>query len=153
VEGVGEMAGWPHHQDIEMSRRILRDFIVKDEVYALVLKEEDKVIGSLGLHDRRKVSDYPGAVQREIGYVLSQSYWGRGLMPEAVQAAIRYAFEDLGADALWCCHFAHNARSRRVIEKCGFRFYRDSVQEAPLLGKVFDDKIYLITKADYAERG
>ena len=147
VEGVGEMAGWPHHESIDVSRRILQGFIKADDVYALVLKDENKVIGSLGIHDRKY--NYDADVQREIGYVLSKAYWGRGLVPEAVQAAIKYAFEEIGADVLWCGFFNHNAQSRRVNEKCGFRFYCDEKHEAKALGKTFDGKRYIMTKEDF----
>jgi len=146
--GVGEMAGWPHHTDKEVSRSILKSFIENGDVYAVVLKENDKVIGSLGIHNRTD-PDYKADVQREIGYVLSKIYWGMGLAAEAVEEAIKYAFEELKADVLWCCHFTTNPQSKRVIEKTGFKFYRDGVFEAKLLGKVFDDKKYIITRSDY----
>lgn len=149
VEGVGEMAGWPHHTDIEISRSILQDFIDKDEVYAIVLKENNKVIGSLGIHTRTVDEVYQDKNNREIGYVLSKDYWGRGLVPEAVKAAIQYAFEEIQVDVLWCGHFDINHRSQRVIEKCGFRFYGDGVYEAKQLGTTFTDKRYLITREDY----
>jgi len=35
VEGVGEMAGWTHHQNIEESRRILSHFIDGKHTFAL----------------------------------------------------------------------------------------------------------------------
>ena len=149
VPGVGEMAGWPHHTNIDVSRGILKKFIDGGNEYALVLKSENKVIGSLGIFDRAPVESYKAGVQREIGYVLSRAYWGMGLMPEAVQEVIRYAFEELGVDALWCGHFLENDQSRRVVEKSGFKFYCDSKFEAKQLGKIFDDKKYILTKEDY----
>lgn len=45
-------------------------------------------------------------------------------MPEVVQAVIRYLFEVENLDFLICGHFECNGRSRRVIEKCGFRYSR-----------------------------
>lgn len=45
-------------------------------------------------------------------------------MPEAVQAVIRYLFKVENLDFLICGHFECNGRSRRVIEKCGFRYSR-----------------------------
>lgn len=149
IPGVGEMAGWPHHEDKEVTKSILKDFIEKDEVYALVLKENNKVIGSLGIHNRKKDENYKGNIQREIGYVLSKDYWGKGLMPEAVKAAIKYAFEEVNVDVLWCGHFASNNQSRRVIEKCDFKFYSEGIYEAKLLNKSFEEKIYILTKKDY----
>lgn len=150
VEGVGEKAGWPHHTDVEVTKKILHEFIEKDEVYAVVLKDTNKVIGSLGLHHNSFDPEaYPDAVQRELGYVLAKPYWGKGLMPEAVKAAITYAFEELKLDVLWCGHFEENHQSCRVIAKSGFRFYKDGVYEAKQLGKSFVDKKYIMTKADY----
>ncbi|MDD7735810.1 MAG: GNAT family N-acetyltransferase, partial [Bacillales bacterium] len=49
VEGVGEKAGWHHHQTKEKTKEILDIFIKEDKVFALVDKEKNKVIGSLGV--------------------------------------------------------------------------------------------------------
>ncbi len=126
VPGVGEMAGWNHHRSEEESRRILQSFITGKKTLALELKENGKVIGSLGIE---RIGNDPHPVEklgREIGYVLSKNYWGRGLMPEAVMAVCSYCFSVLGYDYLTCGHFIRNGQSRRVVEKCGFRFYGGS---------------------------
>ena len=149
VEGVGEMAGWPHHANIETSKEILKGFIANDDVYAIVIKEQNKVIGALGVHNKSRDSSYKADLQREIGYVLNKAYWGRGLMPEAVRGVIKYAFEELNVDILWCAHFSTNPQSKRVIEKSGFRFYGDGIYKAKALNKSFEDKIYIMTKEDY----
>ncbi len=128
VEGVGEKAGWNHHQSIEESRTILELFIKNKKTFALELKENGKVIGSLGLEPRDEDAGLPSKLQgREIGYVLSKDYWGRGLMTEAVKAVIDYCFSVLNYDYLTCGHFDHNDRSRRVVEKCGFQFMKNVV--------------------------
>ncbi len=125
IPGVGEMAGWPHHETRETSRTILNMFIREKKTFALEWKENGKVIGSLGLEELSPDPIESGRQGREIGYVLSRDFWGRGLMPEAVQAVISYCFENLHYDYLTCCHFLRNSQSRRVIEKCGFRYVRD----------------------------
>jgi len=61
---------------------------------------------------------------REIGYVLSKDYWGRGLMPEAVKAVIQYLFEAENLDFIIAGHFKRNAQSARVIQKCGFAYIK-----------------------------
>lgn len=128
VEGVGEMAGWNHHRSMEESWRILGLFISGKKTFALELKENEKVIGSLGLEPRDEDAGLPEELQgREIGYVLSRDYWGRGLMPEAVRAVIDYCFRELSFDYLTCGHFDRNDRSRRVVEKSGFRFLKNVV--------------------------
>lgn len=62
---------------------------------------------------------------REIGFVLSKNYWGLGLMAEAVNAVIAYLFNDIKLDLIICGHFKRNYQSKRVQEKCGFKYYKD----------------------------
>ena len=126
VDGVGQMAGWMPHKSIEESREILDMFIREKKTFAL--EYEGTAIGSLGIETYAE-SRYPELALadkrgREIGYVLSKDYWGRGLMPEAVRAVIRYLFEDVGLDFIMVGHFTRNQRSRRVIEKCGFTYVK-----------------------------
>lgn len=49
VDGVGQLAGWNPHKSIEETQDILNSFIEKKKVFALQLKENSKVIGSLGI--------------------------------------------------------------------------------------------------------
>jgi ribosomal-protein-alanine N-acetyltransferase len=124
VDGVGQMAGWTPHRSTEESAMILRSFIQHKKTFAL--EYQGKVIGSLGIETYNE-DDHPelDALQgREIGYVLSKDHWGKGLMPEAVHAVIRWLFEKEQLDFLLAGHFDHNLRSGRVIEKCGFQYIR-----------------------------
>ena len=130
VDGVGQMAGWEPHESLEVSQMILNLFIEEKKTFALVNKSNGKVIGSLGLEsgERRELDAvFADKKGREIGYVLSKAYWGKGLMPEAVDRVIQYAFEEQGWDFLLCGHYNENHQSRRVIEKCGFQFYKDII--------------------------
>jgi len=125
-DGVGQMAGWNPHRDIEESRMILSLFIHGKHVFAL--EYQGKVIGSLGIEEYKE-ENYPelDVLQgREIGYVLSKAYWGQGLMPEAVQAVIDWLFHEERLDFIIVSHFDRNTQSKRVIEKCGFRFIKNS---------------------------
>jgi ribosomal-protein-alanine N-acetyltransferase len=148
VPGVGEMAGWPHHETIETSKQILRSFIDENEVFALYHKAGRKVIGSLGLHHSWANEDerYKILKIKEVGYVLSKDYWGQGLVTEAVSAVIDYCFEKLGVEAFTCGHFKENNQSRRVIEKCGFEFVKESEFYARQLDKNFEDMKYILIR-------
>ena len=124
VDGVGQMAGWNPHRNMEESQKILSSFIAGKKVFALEYR--GKVIGSLGVEKYRE-DLYPelDALQgREIGYVLSKAYWGQGLMPEAVRAVINWLFHVEKLDFIICGHFVRNNQSRRVIEKAGFRYIK-----------------------------
>lgn len=127
---VGPRAGWNPHPNKEESLRILHRFITGKKTFAIVYKENNKVIGSLGVefYDLEdKLTEFNSYNGRSIGYVLSKDYWGQGLMPEAVKAVIDYLFNQLNYDFLLSGHFDFNDRSRRVQEKCGFIPYRKIV--------------------------
>lgn len=47
-------------------------------------------------------------------------------MPEAVQAAIHYLFENVNLDFIIAGCFEWNYRSARVIEKCGFQYIKNN---------------------------
>lgn len=144
VDGVGQRCGWLPHKDIEESGRILAMFIEEKKTFALELKENGKVIGSVGLETRDADLGIPEELQgREIGYVLNKDYWGRGLMPEAVKAVIDYCFIELDFDWLTCGHFLWNDQSRRVVEKCGFQYVKDVVNHTRF-GTEEETKLYLL---------
>lgn len=135
VDGVGEMAGWRHHESIEITREILDLFINEDKTFAIILRENNKVIGSLGVEEygrEEALSEFYDYNGREIGFVLSRDYWGRGIMPEAVGAVIDYLFCVLNLDFLTCGHYDFNLQSKRVQEKCGFKPYRKLCMETRL---------------------
>ena len=135
VPGTGEAAGWPHHKDKDESLYRVKKFIAEKHTFALVYKENNKVIGSLGVENyamEDKLTEFNGYKGREIGYVLSRDYWGKGLMPEAVKLVIDYLFNKLNYDFLLCGHFDKNNRSCRVQDKCGFIPYRKLVFDTNL---------------------
>lgn len=65
----------------------------------------------------------PGRDVRRIDLCIGEpELWGRGLGSEAVDALVRFGFEQQRADALFACSVSDsNPRSRRVFEKNGFR--------------------------------
>ncbi len=150
VDGVGQMAGWAPHESIEISRRILESFISGKKVFAL--EHEGNVIGSLGIewYPEDKFPEFSQLKCREIGYVLSKDYWGRGLMPEAVGEVIRYLFEDLGADAIFCGYFVRNRQSARVQEKCGFKHY-STIKYQTRMGTVEDTEVNILYRKDWED--
>ena len=124
VDGVGQMAGWTPHKSIEESREILQMFVNGKIEFALEFN--GKVIGSLGIapYKEKELPEFEKLRGRELGFVLSKDYWGRGLMPEAVQAVIKYLFEIVALDFIVCGHFVENYQSQRAQEKCGFKHYK-----------------------------
>lgn len=124
VEGVGEMAGWKHHSSINESRVILNNLILHKKVFAIVYG--NKVIGSIAIkeYNEKRLPEFNEKKAREIGFVLSKDYWGRGLMTEVLTRVVDYLFLDLELDIIICGYFDFNKRSKRVQEKLNFKYYK-----------------------------
>ena len=124
VDGVGQMAGWNPHSNMEESKAILSRFIEGKHVFAL--EYQGKVIGSLGVeaYNEENYPELDNLQGRELGYVLSKAFWGNGFMPEAVKAVIEWLFNDVKLDFILVGHFDWNVQSKRVAEKCGFQYIK-----------------------------
>lgn len=143
---VGPAAGWPVHTSEKNSLEIIRAVLSDPFTFAVTVKGEGRAVGSIGAFPPRGCG---GSDELEIGYWLGVPYWGRGYMPEAVKRLMRLCFEDLDCRRVWCRHFAGNDKSRRVIEKCGFR--REFLRESAIapLGERKIEYIYSITAAEW----
>lgn len=147
---VGPNAGWTPHKNEQESRSIVRMFIENNDTYAIVLKAENKVIGSIGIHFRIPDESFKNLKQREIGYVLNPKYWGNGYVPEAVKRIIQFGFEEKALEMIWCGHYDFNHNSKRVVEKCGFnyRFTRE-VKRKLFDNSIVNELFYNITREEY----
>lgn len=148
VDGVGQMAGWLPHKNIEESKAILTRFIKEKRTFAL--EYQGQVIGSLGIGQYNEEKFPAFADQRccEIGFVLAKDHWGKGLMTEAVRAVINYLFTDQNCDVIFCDYFWHNQRSRRVQEKCGFHHLTD-IKYTAKTGVVEETAVNILRKEEW----
>ena len=136
---VGPAAGWAVHKDEADSLHILRTVLMNDEkaaneiTWAVTIKGSDEPVGSIGIFPS-EVS--LGEGEPEIGYWIGVPFWGRGLIPEAVECLLDRCFTRLGRTGVWCGYYDGNDQSRRVMEKCGF-VYHHTVPEVDcaLLGE------------------
>lgn len=123
---VGPVAGWQAHTGVENSREIIRNVLSGEHTFAVVDRETDEPVGSIGLMIGAESNIGITEQEGEIGYWVGAPYWGRGFIPEAVLCMLRYGFETCGLRRIWCGYFDGNRKSRRVQEKCGFRYHHTS---------------------------
>ncbi len=147
---VGPAAGWPVHTSVENSREIILNVLSNPETYAVCLKENGNVIGSIGLKMGNATDMTDRNDECELGFWLGKPFWGQGLIPEAVHKILFHAFENLGMRAVWCGYYDGNTKSSRVQEKCGFKYHHTTKDvEVPLLGEVRVGHVSLLTKQDW----
>lgn len=139
---IGPIAGWPVHTSVANSRDNITDFLQIEGTYAVTDRHSGKLLGAVGLKlGEDSVSRYDD--EPEIGYWIGKPYWGQGLIPEASQALIDLAFNELHFKAIWLCHRADNPQSARVAEKLGFTPV-STRQIKDLTGKLVPDVVNVL---------
>ncbi len=141
---VGYPAGWIAHTSVENSRDIILNVFSAPDIFAVCLKENGKAIGSIGFH-RNDLAEEDD--EYELGYWIGKPFWGQGIITEASCEMLRYAFENLKMNRIWCGYYEGNERSRRVQEKLGFVYQRrtDGL-EVSLLKEIRTGHSNLMTK-------
>jgi RimJ/RimL family protein N-acetyltransferase len=101
----------------------------------LMVEREGVVIGDLMLKiadawaPAHVVSQGRG-VQAELGWSLRPEETGKGYATEAVEAALRLCFEELGLRRVTASCFAANTASSRLMERVGMRREAHTLRDA-----------------------
>lgn len=99
--------------------RQVRHWLTHGFGYWILRRADREFVGVAGL-SRVAVT---GTAEVELSYGLLKRFWGRGLAVEAGREILRLGFE--GSERIVSYTLIHNARSRRVMEKLGFRYERE----------------------------
>ena len=96
------------------------------------------LVGSAGYIPGRDIE----RVSAEVGYWVGEPHWGRGLATAALLALVELVAARGGFTRLFALPFAHNAASRRVLEKAGFSLEAVLRRSAVKGGRVVDQCLY-----------
>ncbi|MBT2291410.1 GNAT family N-acetyltransferase [Paenibacillus albidus] len=105
--------------------------------------EEGRVIGSCGFLNRNQRHR-----RAEIGFELSRSHWGQGLMLEAIAAVLDYGFRTLELNRIQALVEPGNAQCLRLLEKAGFRREGLLTQYEYTVGKYDDLHLCAVVKSE-----
>ncbi len=121
-------------------------FVRKDTSYpfGIQLNETKEIIGMIGYHeiDRRSMN-------MELGYWLGRKYWRLGLMSEAIESALGFAFNELGMQRIYARVMPKNIGSAMLLEKCGFSYEGCARQSIKVRKRWYDLQVYAILKNEF----
>ena len=149
---IGPRAGWLPHEDVAQSRTVIHEILERPEIYAIVLRDTARPVGSVGLQNFRLVDQYgnqfshfderrsedplvctkPGfqmddsdgcRIECDLGYWLAEPFWHQGIMTEAAEALLAHAWNDLGIRRVWADYYEGNEASCAVMKRLGFHFH------------------------------
>lgn len=118
---VTKFLTWPPHPNVDCTRAVLDRWIdryadLSCYNWAIEWRETGEVIGNISvvkLNEKIEAAD--------IGYCMSRTWWGQGIMPEALRAVITYLFDEVGLNRIAACHDMNNLKSGRVMQKAGMK--------------------------------
>lgn len=112
--------------------------------WAITLAGSDELIGTCGYHKISKTH-----FKAEIGYDLRPSYWGKGIMKEAVSIMLDYGYEELQFNRIEAFVDPDNLASSKLLTRLGFRyegFLRDAFFEK---GKFVNAELYSLLRSEH----
>ena len=128
---VTKMLNWDSYRTVQDAKDAVNNvFLTRPSkgtpsAYAIIHKEDNKMIGTCDFFrvDWEKESG-------EIGYCLNRDYWNRGYITKSCKAVIEFGFNYLGLNKIEIGHMKDNIGSKRVIEKCGFKYTGEEYHKA-----------------------
>jgi len=133
---------FPHPYTIEDAHSFLKSVIHSEPVTLFCVEANGTAVGGIGIRIGADVHRQTA----ELGYWLSQEFWGRGIMTEAVAAFTDFCVENFQLRRIYAEPFANNPASARVLEKAGFVLEGRLKNNVLKDGKLLDSLLYARTK-------
>ncbi|MFB6246001.1 MAG: GNAT family N-acetyltransferase [Candidatus Pacearchaeota archaeon] len=144
-------ATMPHPYTEEEAKNFISRSIKKSNedprnTYNFAIEHKGKLAGGIGITNVdtwKKTCD--------LGYWIGKAYWSKGLMKEAIEAALNFAFGELRLNRINANVVIENKPSINLLEKFGFkREGRRRQSERPKsTGELHDDYVYGLLKEDW----
>ncbi|GAA0355176.1 GNAT family N-acetyltransferase [Bacillus horti] len=140
---------WHAHQSINDTMRFIEHNLSLQEKqqvheWAIVEKKSRKMIGTCGY-----VWWKPQHHIAEIAYAIARPLWGKGFMSEAVQAVLKFGFEQMELNRIEARCMLGNVGSERVMQKAGMTFEGILREQMYAKEQFHDLKLYAILKRDW----
>ena len=148
-EDVSKYVTWETHNTLSDTKGFVEFVLTQYEnkkvsPWGIEYKENGKFIGTIDF-----VSWQVKHNVAEIGYVLSQDYWGKGIVTEAANEVIKFGFNNMDLVRIQAKCFVENIGSARVMEKAGMSFEGIIRKGMFVKGKHQDVKMYSILKEEF----
>ena len=149
-EEVSKYVTWNTHKTLSETKEFINFVLNKYEKnqvapWGIEYKENGKFIGTIDF-----VWIQPKQKSAEIGYVISQEYWGNGLAAEAAKEVIKLGFEKMDLVRIQARCDVENIGSSRVMEKVGMSFEGIIRKGIYVKGKHQDIKMYSILNEEFS---
>ena len=133
---------FPHPYNIEDAKNYL--LLVRDNnpTNVFAIEVDGEAAGSIGIFPQADIH----CKNAEIGYWLSEEYWGKGIVTEAIKQVVDYGFKTFDITRIFARPFSNNKKSQRVLEKAGFKLEGKFEKVLFKNGEYLDEFVFAIRK-------
>ena len=138
--------GFPNPYSLWNAREWLNIILPENfppKYFALIV--DNQLVGSVGLVSKSDIY----RKNFEIGYFLSEEYWGRGIMTKTIKIATSYAFKEFDIVRVYAEPFSDNTGSRKALERAGYICEATLRRNVIKNGIIKDSCIYSVLKEDF----
>ena len=150
---ISRYMAWEAHTDKSQTLQFLENEVARREdgkgiTWGIFLKEGAfcGIISLIGLVRKHRALIYNRA---ELAYWLSYKYQGQGIMTEAGFRVLDYSFRQIGLHKLYVSHFAENRSSENLINRLGFRYIGEQIEDFQKNGVWYTHKLYELLEKDH----
>ncbi|PKG22774.1 GNAT family N-acetyltransferase [Niallia nealsonii] len=149
---VAKYVTWQAHQTVTATREFIKYIMDQYELkkiapWGMEWKENGQLIGTIDFvwwQTKNRAA--------EIGYVLHQDYWGKGIMTEACRKLVFFGFTQMDLIRIQARCVKENKASEKVMQKAGMK-YEGTIRKGILLkGKHQDMQLYSILKEEFSTK-
>ena len=149
---ISRYMAWEAHAERAQTQDFLKAEVERREagrgITWAILKEGSfcGIVSLIGLVRRHRALTYNKA---ELAYWLSRNYQGQGIMTEAGARVLQFAFHELGLHKIFVSHFSINGASENLINRLGFRYIGEQIEEFQKEGVWYNHKLYELLEREF----
>jgi len=132
--------GFPYPYTEEAGRKWLVMAMNESSHLFLAIEVDGQSVGGIGANFKEDVY----RLNVEIGYWLSEEYWGQGLVSTSVNLLVDFLFSTYPSIVrVYADVFSFNPASARVLQKCGFHL--EAIHKSAVIknGQLADEHRYV----------
>ena len=128
---------FPHPYTHEDGQKYIQSVFQENPVQTFAIDVSGQAVGSIGIYPQSDIH----RKNAEIGYWLSEQYWGQGIMVKAIREIVDYGFSTFDIIRIFARPFSVNTQSQKALIKAGFQ--KDATfPKAIFKNKIFFDETY-----------
>jgi ribosomal-protein-alanine N-acetyltransferase len=104
-----------------------------------------QLVGSIGIITKTDIY----RKNLEIGFFISEDFWGKGFATKAIKAATSYAFRDFDIVRVYAETFSDNIGSQKALQKAGFKLEATLKKNIVKNEVIKDSCIYSVLKEEF----